>query len=321
MNRLRENLRKIIHHNCTLLALFLISASAYPIDWSGVAGKDVTLFYPGQASWEWALTQSDHSGNEKFREGKNCGDCHKGEEKDMGAKIVAGEKLEPNPVPGKPPVVNLNVKAAHDGERLYLRFEWPQSTRTVEKKMDPDVAARVTVMFDDGHVVEATRAGCWGTCHADLPDMANEFQGQELTKYLARSRTKVTRQGGGDSYKSASELEQLRKDGGFMEYWQAQLNPGAPPKALDGYILDKRHENTSPAVTAEGGLEGDKWVVVLSRKLKMSDPKHKDVVSGKTYSMGYAVHEAFANHRYHHVSFRYTLVLDSGDADLVAARK
>ena len=26
------------------------------IDWASVPGKDVVLFYPGQASWEWALT-------------------------------------------------------------------------------------------------------------------------------------------------------------------------------------------------------------------------------------------------------------------------
>ena len=28
------------------------------------------------ASFEWALTQTDHSGAKKFREGKNCKDCH-----------------------------------------------------------------------------------------------------------------------------------------------------------------------------------------------------------------------------------------------------
>lgn len=303
-----------------LIALLHISFAAFAVDWSKVDGTEAVLFYPGQAAWEWALTQSDHSGNEKFRQGKDCRDCHQDEQKDMGEKIVSGKKLEPNPIPGKRPAIPLTVKAAHDGERLYLHFEWPQSTGNVEKKMDPDVATRVTVMLDDGTVVEATRAGCWGTCHADLPDMASASEGTDLTKYLARSRTKITRQGGGDSYKSAGELEQLRKDGVFMEYWQAQLNPGAAPKPVDGYILDKRHENASPSVTAEGGLEGDKWVVVLSRKLKMSDPKHKDIVGGKTYSLGFAIHDAFSEHRYHHVSFRYTLVLDSGDADLVAKK-
>ncbi len=304
-----------------LIVLLHFAASAGAVDWAKVSGHQVALFYTGQASWEWSLTQSDHSGNEKFRQGKDCRDCHKDEEKDIGEKIVSGKKLEPNPIAGKRPVIPLTVKAAHDGDRLYLRFEWPKSNQAVDKKMNPDAETMVTVMLDDGKVVEATRAGCWGSCHADLPGMPSASEGTELTKYLARSRTKVTRSGGGDSYKSADELESLRKEGVFLEYWQGRLNAGAAPTAVDGYILEKRHENSTPAVTADGGLEGGRWVVVLSRKLKMSDPKHKDIVAGKTYSLGFAIHDAFTAQRFHHVSFRSTLVVDSGDADIVAAKR
>jgi hypothetical protein len=303
-----------------LTALLLFAASAVAVDWSKVVGKEVVLFYPGQAAWEWTLTQSDHSGNEKFRKGKDCRDCHQDEQTDMGTKIVKGEKLEPHPIPGKRASIAMTVKAAHDGDRLYLHFEWPQFSGTVDKQMDPDVATRVTLMLDDGKVVEATRAGCWGTCHADLPDMARAKEGSTLTKYLAASRTKITRDGGDENYKSAGDLEKLLKDGVFMEYWQAQLNPGAPPKAVDGYILDKRHVNENPSISAEGGLEGDNWVVVLSRPLKAPGPSHKNIVAGKTYSLGFAIHDAYSEHRYHHVSFRNTLALDSGDADLVAKK-
>ena len=303
-----------------LIALAQIAASAAAVDWTKVKGEEVVLFYTGQASWEWALTQSDHSGNEKFRQGKDCRDCHKDEEKDIGEKIVSGKKLEPNPIPGKRPVIPLTVKAAHDGDRLFLRLEWPRSEQVPAKKMNPDAETMVSVMLDDGKVVEATRAGCWGTCHADLPGMASASGGTELTKYLARSRTKVTRSGGGDSYKPAGELQQLQKEGIFLEYWQARLNPDAAAKAVDGYILEKRHESSNPSVTAEGGLQGGKWVAVLSRKLKMSDPNHKDIVAGKTYSLGFAIHDAYSAHRFHHVSFRSTLALDSGDADIVAVK-
>ncbi len=303
------------------IALVHVASGALAVDWGKVNGHEVALFYTGQASWEWSLTQSDHSGNEKFREGKDCRDCHKDEEKDIGEKIVSGKKLEPNPIPGKRPVIPLTVKAAHDGERLFLRFEWPKSDQAVGKKMNPDAETMISVMLDDGKVVEATRAGCWGTCHADLPGMASASEGMDLTKYLARSRTKVTRSGGGDSYKSAGELQQMQKEGVFLEYWQARLNPGTAAKGIDGYILEKRHENSTPSATAEGGLEGGNWVVVLSRKLKMSDPKHKDIVAGKSYSLGFAIHDAFSGGRFHHVSFRSTLILDSGNADIVAKRQ
>ncbi|MEO6665480.1 MAG: hypothetical protein ABIO65_01740, partial [Nitrospiria bacterium] len=31
------------------------------------------------------------------------------------------------------------------------------------------------------------------------------------------------------------------KRGTFIEYWQAWLNPGRPPQAADGYVLDSRN--------------------------------------------------------------------------------
>jgi cytochrome c-type protein NapC len=151
--------------------------------------------------------------------------------------------------------------------------------------MDDRYAARVTMMLDDGNVKEATRAGCWGTCHDDAAGMASAPVGKEITKYLAASRTKVTRQGGGENFKSPADLDQLLKQGLFVEYWQARLNPGQPAQAADGYILDKRHERTAPIVDADATFERP-WVVVLSRALKPGRPGYKDVVAGKTYTVG-----------------------------------
>jgi hypothetical protein len=302
-----------------VLAL-LPGANAHALDWSGVPAKEITLFYPGQASWEWVLTQNDHSGAKKFREGKNCLACHGGEEKDMGATIVSGKKVEPQPIAGKPGALVLTVQAAHDAERLYLKLSWSGGTST-GRKLDPDHAARVTVALDDGSVKEAARAGCWGSCHDDATGMASAPAGKRITKYLVGSRTKVTRQGGGENFKSSAELQQLLGDGMFLEYWQAQLNPGQPAKAVDGYILDKRHVNDSPAVSADATLEGNRWSVVLSRSLKAVGAGHKDIVAGKIYTLGFAVHDDFSNQRRHDVSFEHTLVLDQGDAEIVAVRK
>lgn len=298
----------------------LTGAPAQAVDWNAVAEQEVTLLYPGQGSWEWALTQDDHSGAKKFREGKNCFACHKGEEKDMGAKIVTGKKLEPAPIPGKPGSLALKVKTAHDGERLYFRFEWPVG-KPSGKKMDPKHAARVTVMLDDGGVKEAARAGCWGSCHDDAIGMAATPAGKEITKYLIASRTKVTRQGGGENFKPAAELQQLLKQGMFLEYWQARLNPGQPAQAVDGYVLEKRHESKAPLAGAEAQFNDGKWTVVVSRKLKAAGDGRKDIVPGKTYSIGFAVHDDYANHRFHYVSFERTLALDPGKADFVAAKK
>lgn len=314
--------------SCRWIVLLLLAAGllvvvtpARAIDWSGVEGKDIVLFYPGQASWEWALTESDHSGAPKFRGGKNCKECHEGEQKKIGDLIVSGKKVEPTPIAGKPGSLTLNVKTAHDGERLYVRLEWAGAPQPSGTKMDPDYESRVTMMFDDGHVKEATRAGCWGTCHDDAIGMASAPAGMEITKYLAASRTSLTRQGGGENYKPQSDLDVLLGQGSFMEYWQAKLNPGQPTVAVDGYILDKRHKNDAPAVAAEAEFGDGKWVVVLSRALKAPGPNHKDIVPGTTYTVGFAVHDDYTEHRFHFVSFENTLVLDQGEADFVVVKK
>ena len=40
----------------------LLSSPAAALDWGGVPAREVVLFYPGQGSFEWSLTQTDHSG-------------------------------------------------------------------------------------------------------------------------------------------------------------------------------------------------------------------------------------------------------------------
>lgn len=299
------------------LPLGFAAAPARAVDWGAVPGHDITLIFPGQTSWEWILTPSDHDGAKKFRGGKACRECHEGEEKDVGEATTSGKNPKAEPV-DKPPTLTLNVKAAHDAERVYLRFEWSGSGQTPAEKQDPDAEAKVTVLWGTDSVVSLERGGCWGACHDDLRGMPSA-QGEGLTKYLPLSRTKLSRSGGGENYKSDDELAKLRADGSFAEYWQADLNKGAAAVPVDGWILDKRRENEQPAVSAEGGFEGGKWVVVLSRALKAPGPAYHDIVPGKTYIVGFAVHDAWAAHRFHHVSFRHTFVLDQGDADIVAA--
>lgn len=300
------------------LGLALAAGPAHAVDWNTVQGKDVTLFYPGQASWEWVLTPADHSGAPKFREGKNCKQCHDGEAKDMGALIASGKKREPHPL-GKRGSIVMNVKMAHDGDSLHARFEWPDSGQAPAEKMDK-YSARVTMMFDDGKVKEAARAGCWGVCHDDASDMESAG-GKEREKYLAASRAKITRQGGGDELKPQADIDQMKAQGIFLEYWQARLTAGAAAEPADGHILEKRITHDKPVVTAEGKLEGGKWVVVLSRKMKVGDADHKDLASGGVYNVGFAVHDQSAIHRFHHVSFEHKFAIDQGEADFVAVKK
>lgn len=303
--------------------IFIISSlnQANAIDWNRVEGKEITLFHTGQTSWEWCLTKSDHSAAKKFIKGKNCIECHRDEEKDIGSLIVSGKKHEPLIIKGRRAFINVNVKTAHDGNDFYLRLEWPESKNSPKNKMDPDNETKVSVMLDDGNVKEAKRAGCWGTCHDDSIGMANSFKNKKITKYLAISRTKVTRKGGGDNYKSRDELDKLLNKGIFVEYWSAGLNRGAKPHVVEGYILEERVENPDSLIEAQSINSPGKWIAVFKRKLKIKDKFHKDIVPNKTYTISFSIHDNYTNHRFHHVAFEHTLTLDQGNADFVAVKQ
>lgn len=296
--------------------LVLMPAAAGAVDWSKVQGKEIVLFYPAQLSWEMLLTQSEHSGAGKFRDGKNCAGCHAGEEKASGKLLVADKSSEAAPIPGKPGFVSAVVKTAHDGQRLHIRLEFDPGTQP-DVGMDKDFATKVAVMIDDGAVVEATRAGCWATCHDDLARMPSAGE-PEVTKYLTRSRVSMSRKGGGPM-KPAADIDKLRTEGAFLEYWQARLNPGAPAVAVDGTVLDKRDENQTPAVAVEAAQQGSKWTVTFSRALN-AGAGHKEFRAGKTYTVGFSLHAGHAAKRFHYVSLEKTLTLDAGNADLVVVR-
>src|SRR6478752_1861869 len=70
------------------------------IDWPKIPVKSITLFYPGQSTYDW-LVGPAHPGAKSVREGGACLTCHKGSEKARGEKIVKGGSLEPAPIAGK----------------------------------------------------------------------------------------------------------------------------------------------------------------------------------------------------------------------------
>lgn len=297
-------------------AILLAPINALAVDWNKVAGKDVVLFYPAQMSWEMLLTQADHSGAGKFREGKNCAGCHEGEEKASGKLLVGDKSTEPTPIAGKPGFVTANVKAAHDGESIFVRIEFDPGQQP-DAGMDKEFATKVAVMIDDGKVPEAARAGCWATCHDNATRMPSSGSG-ETTKYLTRSRVAMTRKGGAE-IKPVAELDKIRAEGGYLEYWQARLNPGNPAVVVDGTILEKRAENATPAVRAEVTESGTKWTVTFSRKMIAGAPR-KDIVAGRAYTIGVSLHAGHTAQRFHYVSLEKTLTIDGGKADFVAAR-
>ncbi|MBX7197891.1 MAG: cytochrome c-552 precursor [Rhodospirillaceae bacterium] len=297
------------------LALTGFANSAHAIDWSKVQGKDITLLYPAQMSWELVLTQAEHSGASKFREGKNCRGCHEGNEDSSGDLMVGDKTIEPTPIAGKPGFVKANVKFAHDDQNLFMRVEFAPGKQP-DAKMDPKIESRVAVMLDDGKVMEFSRGGCWAACHIDNEKMPKGTDG--VSMYLPKSRNGMTREGGG-VVKPADELAKIQAEGGYAEYWEASLNPGMPATVIDGIVLDKRKENAAPAVTANATFDNGKWTVEFSRKLS-ADANHKDIGPGKLYTFGIAIHAGHTNKRFHYVSLEKTFTVDTGNGDFIAKK-
>ena len=182
--------------------------SAPPTDWSAIPTTTVELFYPGQGGYQWLRSRDHRRADKKVIAGDSCVSCHEGEEADIGDLIVAGERLEPTPIPGKNGSVDLKVQVTYDSENAYFRFQWdtnmnrpgqmhnymrfdgekwafyggPRSSEKVRSGVQPPLYEdRLAMMIDDGSVPMFAEQGCWLSCHngmRDMPDAATEDQVQ-----------------------------------------------------------------------------------------------------------------------------------------------
>ncbi|MGE5163460.1 MAG: hypothetical protein ACM3IH_05480, partial [Sphingobacteriales bacterium] len=100
-----------------------IAADPQAIEWSRIPTKSVTLFYPGESTYDWLVSPA-HPGAKPVEQGQACRTCHEGSEKTRGEKIVKGGSLEPTPIAGKNGSVDVAVQAAHDADYVYFRFQW-----------------------------------------------------------------------------------------------------------------------------------------------------------------------------------------------------
>jgi nitrate/TMAO reductase-like tetraheme cytochrome c subunit len=322
-------------------------APALPaLDWSAVPEQEIVLFYPGQASMEWVL-ERPHGGARAFKSGDRCFDCHDGEQGDIGALIVSGDKEELTPIPGKRGSIPLTVRAAHDGANLYMQFRWPDGAHAPAPfvaggKMDPDHPIKLAIILDDNKAQYADQAGCWGSCHHDSRDMPHAPEAAVLaqhpaaqrldvtsgvTKYLAESRTEIeTRgrdgapRGGWDKLKDDAELDALKQSGVFLDVLRYKSGQGG--KSEGGYILAERVMETSvPGMVFDGVLENGFWTVTLARQLDTGHPTDVKLATDKLYNIGFAIHDDYAVGRFHHVSLGYILGFDNADAEINAVKQ
>ncbi len=295
------------------LLLFTVCGTAAAVDWTNVAGKDITLFLPGQMSWEWLTLSGRHIGAPMVSAGRNCRMCHNNQETNLGSKIINNKSLEPMPIAGAPATLTVTIKTARDNERLYMQFSWAAQETLNANTNNPAYQHRLSLLLDDGKVKESAQANCWASCHSDSSGMADSPVDSQITKYLNLSRIQP-----GAVVLPADELSRLHNDGMFLEYWQVDLNQGSNPIVADGYVLESRHLYSDRILDAAAEYRDGRWTVTVNRPLLSADTRRKNIVPGKVYSLGIALHANQANGRYHYVSLPYTLALDQGNADIIA---
>jgi len=178
-----------------------------PSDWSTIPTTTLKLFYPGQAGYDWLRSPDHKRAYKKVLEGDSCVSCHEGEEAELGEELVEGDELEPAPIEGKNPTVDLQVQVAYDVDNAYFRFQWKTQMNRAGQMHDymrfngeawefygnarseeevrsgaqpPLYEDRLTMMVDDGSVPMFAEQGCWLTCHTGMRNMPGEPTKDEI---------------------------------------------------------------------------------------------------------------------------------------------
>ncbi len=316
--------------------------TAGPVNWAKASNFDATLFYPGQASIEWLLKGTDHGGGRNIRrKNERCFECHGKEAAEMGQKIVTGAKAETTPIPGKRGHIPVNIKAAHDGRNLYLRFQWPDAPHAPVPfapggKLDPENQVKLAMMVSGEGVDLAAIAGCWVSCHHDSRTMPDTPKADALgasavkdrldlsagvTKYLGDTRTGLeisdSPRGGWDKLKPAADIEALKQKGAFMDL--VRFRSGG--KHESGRVLEQRVMSGGPPVSFQGGLKDGVWTVTMTRPLKAEKPGYASFEPGKLRTVTFAIHDDYTAARFHHVSLDLQIGLDNPEAQINAVKQ
>mgnify|MGYP000131906394 CR=1 FL=1 len=255
---------------------------------------------------------------------------HKNIAKTAQAFSRSKEKLEDKVTPNKRGSIVVNVKAAHDAKNLYMQFSWADTDHTPSPftdggKMDKKNEIKLAFMLATDEVEYADRAGCWGTCHADLNEMPFAPEGQNVTKYIKESRTKIEikgrggkPKGGWDKRKTDAEIDAELAANRYMDIIRYK---SGEKKTEDGNILADRHMNEKLSSEFTAVKKGNQWVVEVVRPLKEIAGKNIELALDQTYNFGFAIHDDYTNGRFHHVSLGYKLGFDNADVEINAMKQ
>jgi hypothetical protein len=247
------------------------------VDWSKVPTETIKLFWPGQSTYQWLRSPEHKRANMQTQEGQACVACHKGEEEDMGNKLVTGDhELEPMPVKGKNGLINLKFQVAYDEQDAYFRFQWktlnnyagtahpylrydgkawhqfgyPKLDAVVQDGEQPGIYEdRMSMMIDDGKVPMFAEQGCWITCHDGERDNPNrpetkDVKANPLFAHLKKKdvrkylpSTRTDEAASWDKGKTPEEIAKIKAAGGFLDLMQWRGHRSNPVGMSDDFYV------------------------------------------------------------------------------------
>lgn len=255
--------------------------------------RQLTLFYPGRSDSSWLL--SDHPGSQPLRQGRNCQQCHRGDEVDMGKSLASAHDF-------KPATRDVQLSFDKDSSDLIVNVEWA----------GPENDADIAIMWGDGGSEAFRRGGCFAACHSDMPGMTRD-RGQQRTKYLLTSQAQPPSLGQPAVPKEQESIDRLIAQGNFVETWRLTL--GGDDRRLEtATLLSGLSWQPAMGLTSRAEYRDGRWYVQF-RKPLVGKPGAKHFGPDGKYTLGVALHGANNPAGQHWVSLPFTLSFSGDDTD------
>lgn len=295
-------------------------------DWTKAAQRELTLFYPGVASWEFLNGEDHRLGGREIKKGKkDCRHCHMSKEGELdlkAAEIATGSMkmkrshnpFEPEPTAGKKGTIKARVQAAYDGDNVFVRVEWESKGSGWRSKGDPD---RVSLQVNRAEPYFA-KYGCFITCHDDLNTMPGSPSRREVAAHPAfEGREDVRLYAFYAKSAWGAPKHQERMKTGLIDLKSIEFENGKAT-SRDGWIFDDRSWEEKDS-SGTGSWANGRYSAVFKLRLKSADKFDVAVSEGDVVPVAIAIHEEGASKRKHYVSFPIAIGLGA-PAELSASR-
>ena len=188
-----------------------------------VRGRQLTLFYPGNATRQW-LT-SEHPGSQPLRQGTDCSLCHRGDEAQMGASLGADLKQ---------PSRQLGVAFSREADKILIDVRWTGS----------EDDTHLALMWGDDTNTEFRRGGCFAACHDNGQSQASRFLFHGGDEYPAATMGAIT---------TGAELWRIALATGALE--TARVGAGVNTEVKPGVTASAKREgrNWSARFSVDAG--------------------------------------------------------------------